>query len=600
MNEKRISFGKIFWPSLLAAFIMSLVGLLIFSLIIGGIIGSFGDFGPKPLAVRSNSILHMTLDGEIKERADVKLDPMQFKLNSAIGLSDVLHGLETAKNDAKIKGLFLELADLQCGYATAKEIRSALKDFQKSGKFIVAYNSGELISQKEYYVSSVAKEIYGFPSSTMEFVGLGTELTFFKGSLDKLDVEVQVIRGSNNDFKSAVEPFFRSSMSDSARLQINTYLNAMWEDMRNDIASDRKISTDELNVIADSMKVKRADDAVSYKLIDGIKYRDEVMSLLAKKVGVENEDDLNLQAFEKYSRKKFKQNQVLTKNDKPNIAVILAEGEVSTNGDGLSSEDICKLFRDVRKNKTIKTVVFRVNSPGGSALASDEIWREVYLTNKVKKVIVSMGDVAASGGYYIAAPATTIFAEPNTITGSIGVFGMIPYLGKMFESKLGMTFDRASTNAHSIMSLNRRLTSEEMKFIQEEIDSVYAQFLGRVAEGRKMTKEQVNVVARGRVWTGIDAQKIGLVDKLGGLKDAIEYAAKRSDIKDKRVLYYPLRKEDKFMELLEEFEDDEEGSGIIESNTEIPDELLRYYSELKKMESRMGIQMRMPFDIRIH
>jgi protease-4 len=211
-----------------------------------------------------------------------------------------------------------------------------------------------------------------------------------------------------------------------------------------------------------------------------------------------------------------------------------------------------------------------------------------------------MGDVAASGGYYIAAPATTIFAEPNTITGSIGVFGMIPYLGKMFESKLGMTFDRASTNAHSIMSLNRRLTSEEMKFIQEEIDSVYAQFLGRVAEGRKMTKEQVNVVARGRVWTGIDAQKIGLVDKLGGLKDAIEYAAKRSDIKDKRVLYYPLRKEDKFMELLEEFEDDEEGSGIIESNTEIPDELLRYYSELKKMESRMGIQMRMPFDIRIH
>ena len=600
MNEKRISFGKIFWPSLLAGFVMSLVGILIFSLIIGGIIGSFGDFGPKPLAVKSNSILHMTLDGDIKERSDVKIDATQFRLNSAIGLCDILHGLETAKNDSKIKGLFLEIGDLQCGYATAKEIRSALKDFQKSGKFIVAYNSGELISQKEYYVSSVAKEIYGFPSSTMEWIGLGTELSFFKGSLDKLDVEVQVIRGSNNDFKSAVEPFFRSNMSDSARLQINTYLTSMWEDIRNEIAEDRKIKSEKLNIIADSMKIKRADDAVAYNLLNGVKYRDEVLTILAKKVGVEDEDDLSFQTFEKYARKKFKQNQVLTKNDKPNIAVILAEGEVSTNGDGLSSEEICKLFRDVRKNKTIKTVVFRVNSPGGSALASDEIWREVYLTNKVKKVIVSMGDVAASGGYYISAPATTIFAEPTTITGSIGVFGMIPYLGKMFENKLGMTFDRASTNAHSIMSLNRRLSGDEMLLIQQEIDSIYSQFLGRVAEGRKMTKEQVNIVARGRVWTGTDAKEIGLVDKIGGLRDAIDYAAKRADIKDQRVLYYPLHKDDKFMELLEELEDNEDGGGLIGSRTELPEELVIYYNELKKLESRTGIQMRLPFDLKVN
>jgi len=600
MNEKRISFGKIFWPSLLAGFVMSLVGILIFSLIIGGIIGSFGDFGPKPLAVKSNSILHMTLDGDIKERSDVKIDATQFRLNSAIGLCDILHGLETAKNDSKIKGLFLEIGDLQCGYATAKEIRSALKDFQKSGKFIVAYNSGELISQKEYYVSSVAKEIYGFPSSTMEWIGLGTELSFFKGSLDKLDVEVQVIRGSNNDFKSAVEPFFRSNMSDSARLQINTYLTSMWEDIRNEIAEDRKIKSEKLNIIADSMKIKRADDAVAYNLLNGVKYRDEVLTILAKKVGVEDEDDLSFQTFEKYARKKFKQNQVLTKNDKPNIAVILAEGEVSTNGDGLSSEEICKLFRDVRKNKTIKTVVFRVNSPGGSALASDEIWREVYLTNKVKKVIVSMGDVAASGGYYISAPATTIFAEPTTITGSIGVFGMIPYLGKMFENKLGMTFDRASTNAHSIMSLNRRLSGDEMLLIQQEIDSIYSQFLGRVAEGRKMSKEQVNIVARGRVWTGTDAKEIGLVDKIGGLRDAIDYAAKRADIKDQRVLYYPLHKDDKFMELLEELEDNEDGGGLIGSRTELPEELVIYYNELKKLESRTGIQMRLPFDLKVN
>lgn len=600
MNEKRISFGKIFWPSLLAGFIMSIIGLLIFSLIIGGIIGSFGDFSPKPLAIKSNSILHLTLNGEIKEKSDVKLSPSEFKLNSAIGLCDILHGLETAKNDSKIKGLFLEISELQCGYATAKEIRAALKDFQKSGKFIVAYNSGELISQKEYYVSSVAKESYGFPTSTMELIGLGTELSFFKGSLDKLDVEVQVIRGSNNDFKSAVEPFFRSNMSDSARHQINTYLTSMWEDIRTEIATDRKITAEELNVIADSMKVKRADDAVAYKLLNGVKYRDEILTLLAKKVGIEDEDDLNLQAFEKYARKKFKQDQILAKNDKPNIAVILAEGEVSTNGDGLSSEEICKLFRDVRKNKTIKTVVFRVNSPGGSALASEEIWREVYLTNKVKKVIVSMGDVAASGGYYISAPATTIFAEPTTITGSIGVFGMIPYLGKMFENKLGMTFDRASTNAHSIMSLNRRLSGEELLLIQQEIDSIYSQFLGRVAEGRKMTKDQVNIIARGRVWTGVDAQKIGLVDKLGGLNDAIAYAAKRSDIKDLRVLYYPLQKDNKFLELIEEFEESEDGNSLVTSSSDLPESLVKYYNELKKLESRTGIQMRMPFDLTIH
>jgi len=601
MNEKRISFGKIFWPSLLAGFIMSLIGLLIFSLIIGGIIGSFGDFGPKPLAVKRNSILHMTLNGVIKERSDVSLDPSSFQLTSTIGLSDVLFGLETAKNDSKIKGLFLEIEDLQCGYATAKEIRSALKAFQRSGKFIVAYNAGELISQKEYYVTSVAKENYGFPSSTMELTGLGTELMFFKGALDKLDVEVQVIRGSNNDFKSAVEPFFRSSMSDSAKLQINKYLTSMWEDIRTDIATDRKLNAEILNNLADSMKVKRADDAVAYDLLDGVKYRDEILSLLAKKVGVDNEEDLSLQAFEKYARKKFKQNQVLTKNDKPNIAVILAEGEVSTNGDELSSEDICKLFRDVRGNKSIKTVVFRVNSPGGSALASDEIWREVYLTNKVKKVIVSMGDVAASGGYYIAAPATAIFAEPTTITGSIGVFGMIPYLGKMFENKLGFTFDRASTNLHSNMSLNRRLSSEEMNFIQQEIDSIYSQFLGRVAEGRKMTKEQVNVVARGRVWTGADAKKLGLVDRIGGLQDAITYAAKKADIKDQRILYYPLMESDKFSEIIEELKDDSDGSGLIGTGkSKLSDEFLMYYNELKKLESRSGIQMRLPYDVLIH
>lgn len=598
MTEKKVTFGKIFWPSFLAVFIMSIIGLLIFSLIIGGIIGSFGDFGPKPLAIKSNTVLHMTLDGDITEKSSSKFNPSSFSLDKKIGLSDILFGLEHAKTDSKVKGVFLEIGNLKCGYATAREIRKAINDFEKSGKFVVAYNGGEIITQKEYYISSAANEVYAFPTSTMEFIGLGAELSFFKGTLDKLDVEVQVIRGSNNDFKSAVEPFFRTNMSDSSRLQIERYMASMWEDIKTDIAADRKVESERLNEIADSVLIRRGEDAVTHKLMDGAKYRDEVIDLISKKVGNEKGDELQLQAFEKYAKKKFYQNQALTKKDNPNIAVILAEGGVSVDGEGLTSKEICKLFQDVRKNKSIKTVVFRVNSPGGSALASDEIWREVQLTNKTKKVIVSMGDVAASGGYYVAAPAAYIFAEPTTITGSIGVFGMIPYTGKMLENKLGMTFDRTGTNKHSVMTTNRKLTAEELALIQEEVDAIYAQFLSRVAEGRNMTTEEVNVFARGRVWTGTDALRIGLVDELGGIADAISYAAKKANIKDKKVLYYPLKKEDKFAALIEQFEDEENAELDVKS-TQLPADLIRYYEELKKIEAMTGVQMRMPFDIYI-
>lgn len=599
MTEKKITFGKIFWPSFLAVFIMSIIGLIIFSLILGGLVGSFGKFGPKPLAIKNNTVLHMTLSGEIGEKSSSTFNPSSFQMDKKIGLSDILYGLEHAKTDSKIKGIFLEIGDLSCGYATAREIRNAINDFEKSGKFVVAYNGGEVITQKEYYVSSAANEVYGFPSSTMEFIGLGAELSFFKGTLDKLEVEVQVIRGSNNDFKSAVEPFFRENMSDSSRVQIERYLTSMWEDIRTDISADRKVKIEKLNTIADSAFIRRADDAVKYKLMDGTKYRDEIISLMSEKVGLEDGDELELQEFEKYAKKKFYHNQVLAKNDSPNIAVILAEGDVSVDGDGLTSKQICKLFQEARKNKTIKTIVFRVNSPGGSALASDEIWREVQLTNETKKVIVSMGDVAASGGYYISAPATTIFAEPSTITGSIGVFGMIPYTGKMLQNKLGMTFDRAATNQHSVMTTNRKLTPEEYLLVQEEVDGIYDQFLSRVAEGRGMTKERVNEIARGRVWTGRDALAIGLVDKLGGISDAIAYAAKKSNISSPKVLYYPLKKEDPWLSLLEDLEEQQENEMRVSMQHSMPQELVYYYNQLKSIESMSGMQMRMPFELLI-
>jgi protease-4 len=405
--------------------------------------------------------------------------------------------------------------------------------------------------------------------------------------LDKLDLEVEIIRGKNNDFKSAVEPFFRTNMSDSSRVQVQRYITCIWEDMCNDIALDRNIKTEELNLIADELKITRAEDAVSFGLLDGVKYRDEMMEYLMKKVSEKSEDKLEFQNFEKYAKRTFSDEQDIVKNQDPSIAVILAEGEVSTDGDGLSSFEICKLFKDVRNEKSIKTVVFRINSPGGSAL-----------TNKVKKVIVSMGDVAASGGYYIASPAYKIFAEATTITGSIGVFGMIPYTGKMLQNKLGITFDQVSTNKHSVLSTNRKLSPEELAITQTEVDQIYDQFLKRVADGRKMTKEEVNVIARGRVWTGRDALRIGLVDQLGGLPDAIAFATNNAKLKNPKVIYYPLKEDDSFSQLIELIEEETENDVRIKSNA-MPKEFMEYYEKLKKIEGMSGIQMRLPYDLTI-
>lgn len=592
MAKRKSLFGRIYWPSLLAVLTAFAVGALFFIFIIGGIIGYATVSGTSKTQVKDNSILHMKLDGPIAERSHSEFDPMRFKVNVSPGLIDILYGLEVAKEDDKIKGVFLELGNVSCGYATAKELRDAIKDFQRSGKFVLAYNSGEYVGLGKYYISSSAKEVYGFPTSTMNFLGLGSQLTFYKGALDKLGVEMQIVRGSNNDFKSAVEPFFLEKMSDSSRLQMQTYVDNIWKSMRNDIAADRNISSNDLYKWADEMRIKRVKDAVEYKLMDGNKYRDEILAMLQKKVGAKSVDDLNLVSFEKYARSQFKVDQILNEKSKPNLAVIIAEGDIAVDGNGISSRKLCALIKEARENETIKTVVLRVNSPGGSALASDEIWREIVLTNQTKKVIVSMGDVAASGGYYIASPAVRIFAEENTITGSIGVFGMVPYTGKLMQDKLGLTFDEIKTNKHAVLSPNRKMTEEEYKTVQAEVDDIYDDFLSRVSEGRKMTKAQVNVIARGRVWTGTDAVRIGLVDEIGGLKSAIAYAAKQAGIKDVKVLYYPLVEQDGFSSVLETIGDTEAKINI---QTQIPVELKTALDEWNNVRSISGIQMRLPF-----
>lgn len=593
MSEKKVSFWRIFWPTLTATIVVSFIGWIFVLVLVGGMFS-------EEEVVKDKTVLHLTLSGNIGETSDASINSMSFSVDKTTGLSDLLYGFERAAKDDEVKGIFIDLKGVDCGYATAHEIRDAIHTFRKSGKFVVAYLSGEVITQKQYYISSAANKVYGFPTSAMEFMGLGTEMTYFKGMFDKVGVEMQVIRGSNNDFKSAVEPFFRENMSDSSRLQVERFLGSIWSDIRAEIAKDRKITSQSLNEIAEYAKIQRVEDALKYKLIDGVKYRDEVIDLVQKKAGGKS-DMTNLMAFEKYAKTKFKNDQLINGGETSgaNIAVIVAEGGITVDGDEMTSVNICRYFREARESKNIKTVVFRVNSPGGSALASEEIWREVMLTSKKMKVIVSMGDVAASGGYYIATPASYIFAEPTTITGSIGVFGVIPYTGKLFEENFGMTFDRAQTNSHAVLSTNRKLTEEELKIIQTEVDQIYAQFKKRVSDGRGMTQQKVEVLARGRVWTGTDALGNGLVDAIGGLSDAIAYAQKKAGIKEAKIKYWPEIKEDPLADILEQLSEKESASIKVKS-TELPKELVDTYLRLKQLDQLSGIQMRLPYFMELH
>ena len=589
MTEKKVSFWRIFWPALTAAVIVSLIGWIITIAVIGGLMGE----EPEP---KDRTVLHLTLSGKIGETSNASINGTSLTVDKTTGLSDLLYGFEQAADDKAVKGIFLDLNNVSCGYATAHELRNAIAKFRKSGKFVVAYLSGEVVTQKQYYISSAANEVYGFPTSAMEFMGLGSEMMYFKRTFDMVGVEMQVIRGSNNDFKSAVEPFFREDMSDSSRVQVERFLSSIWLDMREDIAKDRKITAQSLNDVAEYAKIQRVEDALKFKMIDGCKYRDEVVTLLHKKAGKKVELG-ELMSFEKYARDKFKVDQTAKARElnNANVAVVVAEGSITVDGDEMASRNICKYFQEIRRSKKIKTVVFRINSGGGSALASEEIWREVTLTAKKMNVVVSMGDVAASGGYYIATPASVIFAERTTITGSIGVFGVIPFTGKLFEDKLGITFDRAQTNAHAVLSTNRKLSESELALIQGEVDQIYSQFKKRVADGRGLTTEQVEVIARGRVWTGADAIKIGLVDKIGGLSDAIAYAVKKAKIKDAEIRYWPSADNSALAGFIDAIGDDENAQLKMTRSAKLPAELTEAYENLLKLDELSGIQMRLPF-----
>ncbi len=589
-----MTFGKTFLASLLASIVSGIIVLLIFFGILSAMISGFETmFESKKIIVEENTVLHMELNSQIGDYSYANLDPLSVQLVKQFGLNDILEGLEMAKNDPKIKGIFLNCDNVSAGLATIKEIREGLADFQESGKFIVSFHQN--YDKKAYYLASVAEELYVFPTGLVDFLGLGTEIMFLKGALEKLDVEMQIIRGSNNKFKSAVEPLIYDQMSEENRLQTQKYLDALWGEMLSAISESRGISTAKLNEIADSAYIRKSGDAVDFKMADGEKYYDEVLDLLATKSGVESGKEVNLLSFQKYARKQLKEERTLTKLDSKNLAVIFAEGEI-VDGAGEANQiggtSLSALIRQARLDEDIKAVVLRVNSPGGSALASDIIWREVVLTKAVKPVVVSMGDVAASGGYYIACAADKIYAQPNTITGSIGVFGIIPYTGDLLQNKLGITFDRVQTNEHSILSLNKRLEDDELKLIQEGVDNIYDDFITKVSSGRGMKKAEVDSIGQGRVWAGKDAIEIGLIDGYGGMLDAINDAAERAGIEDVAIKYYPEGKGSELIELIDALES-QEMSVNVQSPLEI--QLTEIYKYLKTVGNTQQIQARLPY-----
>ncbi len=514
--------------------------------------------------------------------------------NRPLGLNVILKNIEKAGNDPNVDGIFLNMEEVQAGVGTLDEIRNKLMEFKKTGKFIVSYANG--YDQKAYYLASLADEIYLNPDGFMLFKGLNAQLVFLKRMLDKLDIDIQVVRGPDNKYKSAVEPLIYEKMSDANREQMEALLNSIWGKMILDISKSRGISIEDLNKAADNLDLVSADKAVELKFIDGLMYEDEILDKLKEKTGITGDSKLRSVTFGKYAGVKSKKAIKSTKN---RIAVVYAQGDIvqgKSKPNSIGSETMAKALRKARLDDKVKAIVFRVNSPGGDALASEIIRREVVLAKKEKPVIISMGDVAASGGYWISVSADYIFAEPTTITGSIGVFGIIPNFKGLFNDKLGITFDNVKTNKNAdFIDVMKPLSEYQYKKIDEEITKIYNKFVNLVATSRNLGAEYVDGIARGRVWSGTDARKLGLVDQMGGLEDAIAYAAEKAELGENyRIREYPVRKPF-YQQLIEELKSDAK-TRIIEN--ELGD-YKTYYDQIQALKRMEGIQARLPFIYKI-
>ncbi len=589
-----------FWKYTLATVVGSIITfIVVFGILFGIFSAIISGFGETEIAVNDNSVMTITLANDIPDKTSDNpfdnIDFATFETTTVLGLNDILKTIEKAKKDERIKGIYLDLSSIPAGMASVEEIRDKLIDFKESGKFIISYSSG--FSQKAYYVASVSDKIYMNPQGSIEWKGLATQVMFYKGALEKLGIEAQIFR--HGQFKAAVEPFMKTEMSEANKLQSLTLIQSIWDDMCANIANERGLTIEDLNLYADSLFVYDAETALEYGFIDDIKYYDEVLLELESKSEVpEDEAEDYMITMSKYSKANLEDAE---KNGSENkIAVIFAEGDIVDGGksDGSIGGDwMAGLIREAREDEDVKAVVLRVNSPGGSGLASEIIWREVEITQQVKPVVVSMGNLAASGGYYISCPAEYIFAQPNTITGSIGVFGMIPNLQELMNDKLGITIDGVSTNHSSDFgSIMRPFTPEEGAFIQRQVEDFYDVFLGRVSEGRDMTKAEVDEIGQGRVWSGLNAIEIGLVDEIGGLDDAVKKAVSLADLGDDyRIWEYP-EKED-FVEKL-----------MTDMSVSVSEDLLKstlgenykFYQLLEDVKKLHGVQARMDYAIEIY
>ncbi len=584
-------FFKFMFASMLGSF---LTFLIIFFLMIGIIATAVTISSKDTVKVADKSVLHLTLTTEVVDRGGgnpfESFDFMSFSPRQAIGLNDILEALKKAKEDEHIEGIFLDLTAMAAGWSTIAEIRGAIEDFKESGKFVVSY--GEAYAQQAYYLGSVAGAIYLHPEGAIDFRGLNSELFFLKNMLDRLGIDPQVIR--HGEYKSAGEPFFREDMSPENREQILAYISSIWNNVLADIATTRGLTINHLNEVADNLYTRNAALALEWDMIEGLAYRDEIYDVLRGYLGLDEDDDIEFVTLGDYRKAPLPKSMIAPRS-KNKVAVVYASGNI-ISGQGndriIGSERIAGALRAARKDDDIKAIVFRINSPGGSALASDVILREVKLAAQEKPVVASMGNVAASGGYYIACKADWIVASPSTITGSIGVFGMIPNMQGFFNEKLGITFDNVKTNQLAdMMSVTKPLTPAERRIIEESIGQVYDTFIDHVAEGRNIPVSVVDELGRGRVWSGAEAKQNGLIDDFGGLKLAIDKAIELAGLEDYRIVEYPIRKE--FLEqLMESF------GGIQERVLQRKlGPSYRYYKQLEEARDMTGILTRLPYDI---
>ena len=570
--------------------------ILMFFIMIGVISMMVSSVGTKTETVTaSNSVLMINLDHEITEKTEANpfegLDVPGFASTRSLGLNDIVSRIKAAKTDSNIKGIYLNVSGTGTGFATMKTIREALLDFKTSDKFIIAYS--DVMSQKGYYINSVADEVYLHPQGSLDFRGLASSVMFFKEGLDKLGIDMQVLKVGT--YKSAVEPFIMNSMSEANKEQVSSYLNSIYNTFLTDISSTKKISQDSLKSIANGYLIREPEDAKKYGFVTDLLYKDQVIAKIKEKIGIDEKKDIPSVSLIDY---KNKANAGEAGGDR--VAVLYAYGEI-VDGEGMEGQiggdKLSRELRDLRKDDKVKAIVLRVNSPGGSALASESIWREVDLAKKVKPVVVSMGDYAASGGYYISAAADSIFADPATLTGSIGVFGLIPSFQKLFNEKLGIHFEAVKTAKFADMDvdMDRPLSEEEKGIIQGGVNKIYQVFLKRVADGRKIDVAQVDSIGQGRVWTGEQAVKLKLVDRIGTLDQAIAAAAKKANLENYRISEYP-RAKDPF-ESIWSTSKDKIKLWLLED--ELGD-YAKYLSEMKRISQQSGIQARIPYLVEIY